>query len=210
MAPSSNISLTWIRQSDSSYPATLTQHLGGEAPKRLAAIGNLKLLNEKALGLFCSVKCPGDLILRTYDLSQALREARVPVIGGFHSPMERECLTILLRGVQPVILCPARSLTNLRMPAAYRRPLEEGRLLLLTPFETDVGRPTTQTALMRNRLVAALADRIFVAYASPSGKTEEFCRTVLGWGKPVFTFAHEANARLIALGAQAADPGVIP
>lgn len=53
------------------------------------------------LALVCSVKCPGDLILKTYDLAQQLREAEVTIIGGFHSLMERECLTILLRGNQP-------------------------------------------------------------------------------------------------------------
>ena len=30
----------------------------------------------------------------------------VPMIGGFHTPMEQECLEVLLRGQQPVVICP--------------------------------------------------------------------------------------------------------
>jgi len=32
------------------------------------------------------------------------------VISGFHTPAEKECLRILLRGAQPIIICPARSI----------------------------------------------------------------------------------------------------
>jgi hypothetical protein len=56
------------------------------------------LLNHRLLGFLCSRRCPGDLILRTYDLIRALRDAGVPVVGGFQSPMEKECLELLLRG----------------------------------------------------------------------------------------------------------------
>jgi hypothetical protein len=34
--------------------------------------------------------------LKTYDLARDLRDADVPVIGGFHTPMEKECLRLLL------------------------------------------------------------------------------------------------------------------
>ena len=79
------------------------------APKAITALGNLNALSSRRLvALFCSVKCPGDLILKTYDLARDLRQAGVAVISGFHSPMERECLDILLRGTQPVIVCRAR------------------------------------------------------------------------------------------------------
>lgn len=93
-------SIAFIKRDDPRYPRSLVQHLGHSAPVELSALGNFDILQKKTLALFCSVKCPGDLILKTYDLAQQLREAEVSVIGGFHSPMERECLTILLRGNQ--------------------------------------------------------------------------------------------------------------
>jgi predicted Rossmann fold nucleotide-binding protein DprA/Smf involved in DNA uptake len=158
------------------------------------------------LALFCSVKCPGNLILQTYDLAQNLRLAGVPVIGGFHSPMERECLTILLRGTQPIIVCPARSITGMRLRSEYKKPLEDGLLLFLSPFDEKQRRATVQMALYRNQFVAALADEIFVAHAEPNSKTEQFCREVLAWQKPLYTLKSDANANLIALGAKQVSP----
>jgi len=57
-------------------------------------------------------------------------------------------------------------------------------------------------ALSRNRFVAAMADRILVVHAAPGGKTEGFCREILGWKKPLFTLASNLNQNLMALGAQ--------
>ena len=188
------------------YPPALSTYLGDRMPKNIAALGDLDLLQREPLALFCSVKCPGHLILQTYDLAQALREAGVPVIGGFHSPVERECLTVLLRGTSPIVVCPARGLEGMRIAAEYSRPLDEGRLLFVSPFAGKQRRATAVSALYRNQVVAALAGRIFVAYAEPTGKTEQFCRDVLAWRKPLYTFADDANANLIALGAQPLCP----
>src|SRR5437773_3501204 len=190
---------------DPRYPAGVTSHLGNGAPKTITASGDLAVLRRKTLGLFCSVKCPGNLILQTYDLAQKLRAAGVTVIGGFHSPMERECLRIFLRSPHPVIVCPARGLPK-RVPPEFRRPLEQGRLLLLSPFSDTVSRADEETAHQRHRFVAALADKIFVAYAAPNSKTEFFCREIIAWRKPLFTFAESASENLLAVGARPINP----
>jgi hypothetical protein len=168
-----------VGQEDSHYPSALLLLLGDRAPAMLAALGNLDILRQKKLALFCSVKCPGNLILQTYDLARALRDAGVTVIGGFHSPMEKECLTVLLRGTQPVIVCLARSIEKMRTPSRWQAPLAESRLLLLSPFAEKLRRATADLARKRNGFVAALAEAIFVAHAAPGSKTERFCRDVL-------------------------------
>ena len=195
-----------IGRDESGYPAALDACLGSRAPETVTALGNLGILNESTLALFCSIKCPGKLILETYHLADRLRAAGVGVISGFHSPMERECLVKLLRGSQPLIICPARSIASMRMPAEFKLPLDQGRLLLLSPFGDKQHRATAEMALYRNRFVAALADRIFVAYADPGGKTEHFCRDVIGWNKPLYTLDSQENANLLALGARPIRP----
>jgi len=204
---------TKIQQSDAIYPTALQKYLGNHAPGFVTTMGNLDILQRKGtvhraptLALFCSVKCPGNLILQTYDLAQSLRQAGVPVIGGFHSPMERECLTILLRGAQPIIVCFARSITGMRLRSEYKKPLNDGRLLFLSPFTEKQRRATVQMSLYRNQFVAALADEIFVAHAEPNSKTKQFCREVLAWQKPLYTLKSDANANLIALGAKPVSP----
>ena len=116
--------------------------------------------------------------------------------------MEHECLSILLRGTQPVIVCPARSIMRMRIRTEFKQSLAQGRLLFVSPFIEKQRRATAQTALYRNQFVAALADYIFVAYAEPSSKTEHFCRQVLKWQKSLYTFEDNANIELLALGAK--------
>jgi len=171
-----------LKKNNLNYPSSLNKHMGEDAPKTLFAIGNVDILRHNSTGLFCSQKCPGDLILKTYDLAQIFRHAGVTVIGGFHSPMERECLSILLRGTQPVIFC--------------------GRLLFLSPFDENQRRISVKTSHYRNLFVTALSAVVFVAHAGPSSKTEAFCREILSWQKLIYTFESDYNKNLIEMGAQ--------
>ncbi len=201
--------IRFLHRDNSDYPASLHKILGEKAPIRIAFRGDPEILQNRMLALFCSVKCPGNLILKTYDLVQELRHTGVTVIGGFHSLMERKCLTILLRGTQPIILCLARSIERMRLPLEYKKPLTDGRMLLISPFVDKPRRPSIRTTLYRNRLVAALADQVFVAYAEPSGKTESLCREVVSWQKPLHTLESDHNANITALGAKSLTPDSI-
>src|SRR6266487_6902027 len=96
-----------IEKEDPEYPSRLREHLGEHAPPYIAVSCNMALLARKLLALFCSTKCPGRLILETYDLAHKLRQAEFAIVSGFHTPVERECLNVLLRGPAPVIICPA-------------------------------------------------------------------------------------------------------
>jgi len=170
-----------------------------------ASVGNRDLLGKVTLGLFCSVHCPGKLVVRTYELVRALRDADVTLVAGFHSPMEQECLRLVLRGGSPGIVCPARSVQDMRLQPEWKPPLQVGRLLLISPFPASVRRVTRETAQVRNAFVARLADVLFVAYANPGGSTEHLCRDALEHGKRVLTFSAAENEHLIKPGAQPAE-----
>ncbi|MDO9566535.1 MAG: DNA-processing protein DprA [Candidatus Desulfaltia sp.] len=193
---------TNLKKNDPNYPSALQQYLGKDAPDTITAIGNLDILHKNPTSLFCSTKSPGDLIVKTYDIAQILRDAGITVISGFHSPMERECLTILLRGAQPVIICPARSINNMRINKEYKKPLKDDRLLFLSPFDENQRRISAKRANYRNLFVTALSAVIFVAHAEPSSKTEELCRQIISWQKPIYTFESDYNKNLIKMGAR--------
>ena len=191
-----------LKKNNPNYPSALKQHLGKDTPNAITAIGNLNILCHNSTAFFCSTKCPGDLIVKTYDIAQILRDAGMTVISGFHSPMEHECLTILLRGAQPVIICPARSINNMRINREYKKPLKDGRLLFLSPFDENQRRISAKRSHYRNLFVAALSAVIFVTHAGPSSKTEELCRQILSWQKPIYTFESDYNKNLIKMGAR--------
>ena len=190
-----------LNQNDLSY-AALRSYLGQDIPDSISALGNLDILNQRKLAIFCSAECPAELVLQTRDLMGKALGSKLTVVSGFHSPGERESLSVFLRGNQPVIICPARSLAKMRIRTEYKRPLDEGRLLFLSFFRSHRHRSDIHMALSRNRFVAAMADKILVLYAAPTSKTETFCREILEWKKPLFTLASDLNQNLMALGAK--------
>lgn len=116
---------TTLKPNAIEYPAILRRRVDNEHPPAIRVHGNLELLNKGLIGFFCSVRCPGDAILKTYDLARALRESGVTLIGGFQSTMEKEFLDLVLRGSASVVVCPARGLGTMRIP-------RDGRPLWLT------------------------------------------------------------------------------
>ena len=167
-----------LNAADTRYPACLRKRLDTETPPSLCAIGNLELLALPKTALFCSTRCPGDAILRTYDQAAKWRDEGRCIISGFHSPVEKECLRILLRGSQPVIICPSRSLENMRLPSDWKKPLADRRLLILSCFAATERRVTAELASRRNNFVAVLADEVWFAHITPSGEMERLAHKI--------------------------------
>ncbi len=169
-----------LRAGEAGYPAILLARLNSAAPATLTALGNLDLLAQPKTALFCSARCPGSAILAAYDHSAVWRDSGRCIISGFHSPVEQECLCILLRGKQPIIICPARALPK-RIPPEWRQPLAEGRLLILSAFPDTQNRVTAALAHRRNEIVAALADEAYFAHITPGGNTDLLAKLVAKW-----------------------------
>ena len=178
------IPISKLTPSDSRWPQQLAERLTTNAPSQLRTIGAVEVLSSHKVGLFCSVRCPGDAILGAYDAARKLRDDGITVISGFHSPVEKECLRLLLRGKQPIIICLARALEKIRLPADWRGALEAGRLLLLSPFEHRPRRPTTESAQHRNEIVAALSDEVLIIHAEPGGSVARISQLVDQWNVP--------------------------
>lgn len=175
----------FIARDSVNYPGSLRSRLGADAPEALVVLGNRDLLPARKTALFCSARTPGEAILRAHDAARRMRDEGITVISGFHSPIEKECLRILLRGRQPIILCPARSIEDMRVASELRRSLAVGRMLFLSPFARPVKRIVKESALRRNRIVAALADDAFLAHVSPGGETERIAQLLATWNVPL-------------------------
>ena len=169
----------------------LPLHLTKASPTVYAA-GNLDALAQQTTALFCSSQCPGSIILRTFDRITAMRDRGEIVMGGFHSPMEHDCLRILLRGRQPVVLVLARALQDMRISPDLQKPYLDGRLLFLSPFPSGSRRVTAPLAVERNRFTAALARNVLVAHAAQGSRTATLVEEVLAAGKPVVTVDNRA------------------
>jgi hypothetical protein len=182
--------------------ASLSQPRGYSAPGMLWAAGPRHILDGEKTGFFCSSQCPGGVILKTFDAITAMRDEGRILIGGFHSSMEWECLGILLRGRQPVIWVLARSIVGMHLKPELKPAFAAGRLLILSPFEPKHKRITADLADARNRFIAALADRVFVAHAAPASRTLALALALRDSEKHLLTVDDPANENLLGFAAK--------
>ena len=75
----------------------------------------------------------------------------------------------------------ARAMDKIRIPLDWRRALESGNLLLLSPFEKRPRRPTVESSRQRNELVAALSDEALIVHAEPGGSIARISDLVREW-----------------------------
>jgi len=175
-------SIQVIDPGNQGYPPALKDRLGDDAPDNIWYIGNIQLLKIPKTALFCSKICPGEAILQAITKAQEWRDNGRCIISGFHSPVEKECLKILLRGMQPIIICPARSIEKMRISKEWIEGIESGHILIISPFNYTKHRLTEKQSEERNELVAALADEIYFAHISKGSNTEKLNETISSWG----------------------------
>lgn len=170
------------------YPAVLLSRMGVNAPATLTIVGRSELLGGRRTALFCSARTPGDAILHAHDAAARMRDGGVTVISGFHSPIEKECLRILLRGEQSIIICPGRAIETMRIPTECRHAFDVGRVLFLSVFMDEPRRVTKASALHRNEVVAALADEAYIAHSAAGSQTERIAGMLGRWGVPTSSY----------------------
>ena len=103
-----------------------------------------------------------------HELFKVWAQEERTILSGFHSPVEKECLRILLRSSGNIILCPARGIGNMRIRSEWKHPISEGRFLILSAFDDTIRRPTLQTAQKRNDFIAMLAEEKTIIHAEPN------------------------------------------
>ena len=177
--------------------ALVEEHCGS-----IWATGAIEIFERHKTAFFCSSQCPGSVILKTFDLITAWRDEGRIIAGGFHSPMEQECLGILLRGQQPIIWMPARSIAGMHLKRELRPAFKDGRLLILSPFQSNEKRITSALAEQRNRVLATIAENIFIPHAASGSRTLALCEELTRQKRALLTIADPANAMLMELGAK--------
>ena len=142
-------------------------------------IGNPELLKLSKTAFLCSRKVPASIVLKCYDWAIAQREAGNCVISGFHSQLEKDVLHYLLKGQQPIILVLARGLKK-KVELEFEQPLNDGRMLIISPFESSVTRASEVTAATRNKLMIELGDELYIGHASAGGSLDKLLTGVTG------------------------------
>lgn len=163
---------------------------------------------DAAIAFFCSKSCPGDIILKAQDWANARGAESAPVIGGFHTPVERDVLRILLRAGAPIIIVLARAAKGWRAPNSLgpviKAAIAAGAAQIVSPFPATQNRTTAATAEARNRHILDNCSTIMIAHASLGGKTEKLAIEAVSRGLDVLTLQGASNSNLLDIGAKVA------
>lgn len=143
-----------------------------DALKQFDHLGNIELCSGTWLAIFSSAKCPASLILKAHDYAKEIRGGEMGVISGFHSPVEREVLEVLLNGKCPIVVVLGRRLKNARIPVKWKTEIEKGRLLVISPFKEYQKYVTKEMSMQRNDLAARIAGRVLIVHASEGGSLQ--------------------------------------
>jgi predicted Rossmann fold nucleotide-binding protein DprA/Smf involved in DNA uptake len=163
-----------------SLPSLCAHRVGPEIAARIVGVGETNLLANPLLGLIASRECPGNVLIETLDLVPQWVKTGWVIVSGFHSPLEQQVLRSVVRRKGRVVKVLARGLdpdrSSLRLTSAEGLALRESRLLVISPFGSDVTRTTRVTSLQRNQFVLALSDKTVVPHVSSGSPMEGLLR----------------------------------
>lgn len=125
----------------------------------LSFLGNKDLLKLPKTAFLSSRKISPTAVLKCYDWATQERDKGTCIISGFHSPLEKDVLTFLLKGKQPIILVMGRALYK-QIPDLLQNPLKENRLLLISPVSQTIKRQSQQNCFTRNNYIIEIADKV--------------------------------------------------
>ena len=128
-------------------------------------LGNRALLDGPKLGFLASrgeVSPHGCLPLKTGEA----------IMSGFLSPMERAVFKAGLAHGRPLIWVKPWALTEGVDSFPIRHALDEGRLLILSPFKKCADAPSVRRAAWCNEYVMRHCDRLMIGRLKPGGMLE--------------------------------------
>ena len=147
------------------YPAPMIDNV------RFDSIGNEELLKLPKVAFLSSRASDPESLAKVRAWAESL-PTKTCVISGFKSEPEFEVFKILAKRRNPLIWVIARGIYE-ELPWEYRKLVDAGRLLVLSPFGQDQGRSTRDFATLRNHLVVQMADSVVVGKVSAGGMLEQ-------------------------------------
>ena len=122
--------------------------------------GNTELLDKDLVAFFASRSSPQEALALAQQWAHKIVKTDKIVISGFHSPIERAVLDILLTEGCSAVITLGRSLYR-KIPSHLLSAYDENRILFVS-FRNQT-RPSLSNSQIRNWLTADLASEIVFA-----------------------------------------------
>ena len=154
-------------------------------------LGNAALMERPKVAFLSSRRVAPAAVMRCYDWATRMRgggrgATALPdgggtpggsagrlappcVVGGFQSALERDVLKLLLPAGGPsIVMVLARGMWR-SVPVEYRKAINAGRMLVVSPFSQGVVRVSKETAEKRNAFVLDHCAEAVFASLDPDG-----------------------------------------
>ena len=123
-------------------------------------LGNKQLLSLHKIGFIASRHASTLDVIPTLDWAVEISKSTdVAVVSGFQSPLEKDVMKFLLRGVCPIIIVLARGMYR-KLPDALQTPMDQQRLLIISNESDNTTRVSEITAHKRNEYVISISDEM--------------------------------------------------
>lgn len=123
-------------------------------------LGNKQLLNLHKIGFIASRHASSIDVIPTLDWAAEMsKRVDVAVVSGFQSPLEKDVLKFLLRGVCPIIIVLARGMYR-KLPEPIQSPMDQQRILVISNEPDTITRVSEITAHKRNEYVKSISDEM--------------------------------------------------
>ena len=132
----------------------------------MTTLGNITLLDRLPVGFLCSAMTASSAILPCLDWANEMAKGDVPVMSTFRSKIENKVLEFLLRGKCPIILVLPKGIYR-RIPEEYKKAIEEGRMLIVSPVSQSLTRVGKPASIQCNRYIAEQASSLVFGYIHP-------------------------------------------
>ena len=143
--------------------------------------GNSSLLDYPLVAFFSSRRASSDALRCAQRWANDISKDKRVVISGFHSPIERAVLDILLKNRCPVIVALGRSLYR-KIPAHLKEAYDNNRVLFVS-FRS-YSRHSLNNAQLRNWAIAQLANEIVLAPFDDSSQLSSLYHTFANGSTP--------------------------
>ncbi len=152
-----NKGLWIISRSDKTYPTRLKKRLGQLAPPLFYGVGPKPLLQKGGLAIVGSRDVDQEIIEFTKLAAKKSAQQGITILsGGARGVDTQAMLTALVHGGTAVGIL-ADNLARTALTGKYREAIREERLVLISPFDPQVGFNIGH-AMARNKYIYALSD----------------------------------------------------
>ncbi len=167
-------------------------------PLIFETVGNVELLSQKKLAVFCSRTVPETIKPAAERLFKALVQIPLSLAGGWQAPLEKQLFNTFALNPPTghFIYYLAKDISTFRANFLQESLLKEKRLLVIAP-QLKQKRPTQKLVTARDSLLFEQVSRILFLFIEEAGRLEQYLAELSVRKYQLYILDHPLNKKFI-------------